>query len=368
MRKLHFTIVAGARPNFVKVASLINAVKAHPLWQQELFLHFVHTGQHHDPVLSGRFLEELHLPQPDVNLGSGSGTHAEQTGKVMVGFEKYLAAQQTDCVIVVGDVNSTLACALVAAKAGVAVAHVEAGLESGDRSMPEEINRLATDAVSNFFFCTSRFAMENLVRRGHPKSSLFLVGNTMIDTLKANLDGSQPPTFWEKTKLQHRKFGVLTLHRPSNVDDAQNLSRFLLELDRITPMPLVFPTHPRTRKMLDSIRLETKNLIFVGPASYLEFVHLMKHCQVVLTDSGGIQEETTYLSKPCITLRENTERPETVSVGSNVLVGQRLDLVNELLQQVAQGQWKKCSLPELWDGQAGTRIVNHLVELLAQPG
>lgn len=361
--KPHITLVVGARPNFMKVASLISSISARD--EPPFRFTLVHTGQHYDPELSQVFFEELGLPEPDVNFGVGSGSHARQTAEIMSAFEDFLTTTPTDCVVVVGDVNSTLACTLVAAKSCIPVAHVEAGLESGDRAMPEEINRLATDAIATYLFCTSDIAVDNLRRRGQEEDKIFLVGNTMIDTLIQNLPRTKKPHFWEEKDLSPGSFIVCTLHRPSNVDSPEVLNGILNHIADKTRGPVILPVHPRTSPKLDQQTRDRKNLILVDPLGYLEFLHLVKQARYVITDSGGIQEETTYLGTPCLTLRNNTERPETVLFGTNELVRNTPEAITSALQRVENGHWKKGTIPPLWDGQAGTRIIDILSGLLA---
>lgn len=360
---INFTLVVGARPNFMKIASIVEALSdAEQGWAT---FSLVHTGQHYDDALSTVFFDELQLPHPHQNFGVGSGTHAQQTAQVMLAFEQYLDENVSDCVVVVGDVNSTLACALVAAKMGVPVAHVEAGLESGDRSMPEEINRLATDAIADYLFCTSEQAVSNLIRRGRSFDHVFLVGNTMIDTLVNHLGLSRPPACWAGLNLHDKQYAVCTLHRPGNVDDPGVLLSILQSINRAAQCPIVFPVHPRTRARISSLLTDFPNLHFEPPMSYLEFLHLVARSRYVITDSGGIQEETTYLGIPCLTLRENTERPETVEIGSNEIIGTRPSQIELAINRVERGNWKQGAVPDLWDGQAGKRIVNHLHTLLS---
>lgn len=353
--KMHLTLVVGARPNFVKMASIVHAIREVPGQQMDFTL--VHTGQHYDAKLSEVFFDALGLPQPDLNFGVGSASHARQTAQILVSFEDYLLANQTDCVVVVGDVNSTMACTLAASKLGVPVAHVEAGLESGDFSMPEEINRLVTDSIASFLFCTSEIAVGNLMRRGRKESEIFFVGNTMIDTLVRNLPRTQAPP---EASYQAGDYAVCTLHRPSNVDESLQLTSTLETIARVAEVPVLFPVHPRTRHQLSSLGFESEHIHFMEPLGYLEFLHLQKSAKYLITDSGGIQEETTYLGIPCLTLRENTERPETISIGTNELVGRDPDRIEAAIRRVESGQWKTGSVPPLWDGQAGRRIVELL--------
>uniref|UniRef100_UPI0040477789 non-hydrolyzing UDP-N-acetylglucosamine 2-epimerase n=2 Tax=Roseivirga sp. TaxID=1964215 RepID=UPI0040477789 len=359
---MHITLIAGARPNFVKISPIIHAIDAHNKACEKLIDYaLVHTGQHYDRKMSTSFFEDLNIPEPKINLNVGSSSHAEQTAKIMIEFEKYLNANPTDCVLVVGDVNSTMACAIVAKKMNVKVAHVEGGLRSGDISMPEEINRLLTDSISDYYFTTSDFANSNLKREGVSDKRIFLVGNTMIDSLVESLSRLKIPK--EIEGLDITNYFLLTLHRPSNVDSAEQLSMILNEIERLTDgWRVIFPIHPRTKsKLMDSDRF--KNIHFIEPLPYLEFLYLMKGANAVITDSGGIQEETTFLKVPCLTLRENTERPETIEIGSNVLIGNNMDLLRSNLNSIREGKWKESSIPPLWDGNASKRIIENLVNL-----
>ena len=359
-RVLH---VVGARPNFMKIAPVMRAIRQRGRLDQLL----VHTGQHYDHKMAEVFFEQLGLPRPDVDLGVGSGSQAEQTAAVMVKFEQVIAEHRPDMVVVVGDVNSTLAATLVAAKAVIPVAHVEAGLRSRDMTMPEEINRLVTDRLSSLLLTPSRDGDENLRAEGVPEDRISFVGNVMIDTLLEH----RPAAPWESVRdalgLEDRAYAVLTLHRPANVDDAEALARLL---DRIRPladrMPIVFPIHPRTRRRVTEHGLETRldGYRLVDPLGYLEFLALTSHAGCVLTDSGGIQEETTVLDVPCFTLRDNTERPVTITEGTNTLVGaDGRDLPNALEDFFLTGG-KRGRVPELWDGAAGARIAARLEQYL----
>lgn len=357
-------IIAGARPNFMKVAPIIKALEAHAAAGGHLRYRLVHTGQHYDARMSGDFFTQLGIPAPAVNLEVGSGTQAEQTGTIMVRYEKLLLAAPSALCLVVGDVTSTMACAIAAQKLHVPVAHVEAGIRSGDWAMPEEINRLATDAVSNWFFTTSTWAGDNLKRSGVEESRIFFVGNTMIDTLLANLDRLRPPAFADELALAPGGYFVVTLHRPSNVDDADHLRRTLAAIARSTRgVPVVFPVHPRTRKGL-AVADHPASIHLVEPQPYLEFSWLMRHARGVITDSGGITEETTVMGVPCLTLRDTTERPETISIGTNELIGTDPAALGPALDRLFAGQWKQGSIPEKWDGRAGERIVAALARLL----
>ena len=359
---MHLTIIAGARPNFVKIAPIIHAIRRHnDRDAAKIDFCLVHTGQHYDEKMSGSFFKDLNIPLPDVNLNVGSHSHAEQTAKIMVAFEKHLMNQSTDCVLVVGDVNSTMACAIVAKKLGVKVVHVEGGLRSRDMRMPEEINRLLTDSITDYFFTTSALADTNLLNEGVTADRIFMVGNTMIDSLVNSLDKAVMP------KVEHdiatAEYILLTLHRPSNVDDAHKLETLIETIDRIASgVKVLFPIHPRTASKLTNIE-RFDNIEFLSPLPYLEFLYLMKNAKAVVTDSGGIQEETTYLKVPCLTLRENTERPETIEIGSNQLIGNDLVALEKSLTAILSGNWKKGEVPPLWDGNASKRIVDHLAQL-----
>lgn len=356
---MKITLIGGARPNFMKIAPIIHALGATP----NISYRLVHTGQHYDDKLSKIFFEQLQIPAAHVNLGAGSGTQAEQTAKIMIEFEKDLMANPTDLVIVVGDVTSTLACTIVAKKLNTKVAHVEGGIRSFDMTMPEEVNRLVTDSISDYFFTTSEVANANLMKAGVSSNQIFFVGNTMIDTLQSNLHKAIKPEVWDSAKLRTGGYYVLTLHRPSNVDDLSKFSRLMTTLDDLTGTPVVFPVHPRTRKNLQLMGNKIKNVIPIEPLSYLEFIYLLKESKGVITDSGGVQEETTVLQVPCITLRNNTERPETVTIGTNELIGEDIDGLKNAIQQINTGQWKSGKVPPLWDGQTAKRIVKILGEL-----
>jgi UDP-N-acetylglucosamine 2-epimerase (non-hydrolysing) len=349
----------------MKIAPIIRAITGHNDKSSNL-IHYrlVHTGQHYDDKLSKVFFEELGLPEPDVNLGAGSGTQAEQTAKIMVEFEKDLMSNPCDLVVVVGDVNSTMACTIVAKKLNTAVAHVEGGIRSFDLTMPEEINRMVTDALADYFFTTSRIANENLIRTGIKPEQIFFVGNTMIDSLHYSLGRLQRPGVWEQLNLTEGGYYVLTLHRPSNVDDVQKLARLLKEIDQgVSGKTVVFPVHPRTRKNLDTIAGDLRFIKGTDPLSYFQFVYLLRYAKGVITDSGGVQEETTVLGIPCVTLRPNTERPETISEGTNELIGDDLPKLHEALAKINSGNWKKGKTPELWDGKTAERMVRVLNEL-----
>jgi UDP-N-acetylglucosamine 2-epimerase (non-hydrolysing) len=360
---MKLTLIAGARPNFVKIAPIIHAIEEAKAENATLEYSLVHTGQHFDANMSSDFFEQLGIPEPQVNLGAGGGTQAEQTASIMIGFEKYLSENPCDLVLVVGDVTSTLACSIVAKKAGIRVLHVEGGIRSNDWTMPEEINRKVTDSITDYFFTTSHFANENLEKEGISKDRIFFVGNVMIDSLLKNQDKFREPSFWSALKLQKTKYFVLTLHRPSNVDDLNSLEQILTAIDSTVQNSVVFPVHPRTRKQVEKLNQNFSNIKLVDPQPYLEFNYLVSHAKGVLTDSGGITEETTVLGIPCVTLRSNTERPETVVFGSNELVGNDLEKLKSCILQIEQNNWKTSTIPELWDGHTAKRIVNKLIEL-----
>lgn len=357
-------LIAGARPNFMKIAPIIRALEAHRTRGGPLRYRLVHTGQHYDARLSGDFFTQLGIPEPDVNLEAGSGTQAEQTAAIMTRYERLLLERPTDLCLVVGDVTSTMACALAAQKLCIPVAHVEGGIRSGDWTMPEEINRLVTDAITHWFFTTSEFANANLRRAGVSDDCIFFVGNTMIDTLLANLDRLRPPPFWEDLRLQPGHYFVVTLHRPANVDEAAGFARLLDAIAEGTQgWPVIFPVHPRTAKTLRELVDLPASLHLVEPQPYLEFNYLVRHAKAVITDSGGITEETTVLGVPCLTLRDTTERPETVTIGTNELIGTNPTNLAPALARLMAGQWKTGAIPELWDGHAAERIVEVLERL-----
>ncbi|HSB98673.1 MAG TPA: UDP-N-acetylglucosamine 2-epimerase (non-hydrolyzing) [Burkholderiaceae bacterium] len=358
-------IIAGARPNFMKIAPIIRAIEARQKADGTLRWRLVHTGQHYDARMSADFFEQLNIPEPDVNLEVGSGTQAEQTAAIMVRYEQLLLQQRSALCLVVGDVTSTMACAIVAQKLCIPVAHVEAGIRSGDWTMPEEINRMVTDAITNWFFTTSEVANDNLRRAGVADRRIFFVGNTMIDTLLANLPRLRAPPFWSEAKLQPGRYFVMTMHRPANVDTAHGFAAVLKAIgDGVRGMPVVFPVHPRTAKTLAALGDLPNNLLFVDPQPYLEFNYLVRHAKAVITDSGGVTEETTVMGVPCITMRDTTERPETVTLGTNELIGTDPAKLKPALDRLFDGRWKTGAVPPLWDGKTGERIVERLEGLL----
>jgi len=358
-------LIVGARPNFMKAAPIVDALLAAADRGVPLRYRLIHTGQHYDRAMSGAFFDELGLPEPDVNFDVGSGSWAEQAGAIMRCYEETLSQRRTDVCLVVGDVTSTMACAIVARRYGVPVAHVEGGLRSHDWSMPEELHRVVTDAVANWFFTTSETAGANLRHAGVEPARIFFVGNTMIDTLMKHLPSLRPPPLWNELGLAPGGYGVVTLHRPANVDDADTLVRLLQAISRHTAgMPVVFPVHPRTALQLQRSEARLPNVHCVEPMGYLEFNYLVKHAKGVITDSGGVTEETTVMGVPCLTIRCNTERPETVSVGTNELVGIDSSSLAAALARLMAGDWKKGGVPERWDGRAAERMVGTLERLL----
>jgi UDP-N-acetylglucosamine 2-epimerase (non-hydrolysing) len=371
-------LVAGARPNFMKIAPIVRALQS----QATLTFKIIHTGQHYDREMNDVFFEELGIPQPDIFMGAGGGSHAQQTAKIMVAFEELCVAERPAAVLVVGDVNSTLACSISAKKLNIPVAHVEAGLRSGDMTMPEEINRLVTDSITDWFFVTEPSAVSHLQREGKPESAIHYVGHVMVDNVLYQADkltntdtsGYETAAFKAARTANGGRYGVVTLHRPSNVDDAAMMTRIGGALKEIAAeLPLIFPVHPRTRANLASFGIDLgPNVTLVGPQAYMAFLNLWKDAAVVLTDSGGLQEETTALGVPCITIRDNTERPVTVDEGSNVLVGTDPVRIVAEARKVLKGEGKQGRRPHLWDGKAAERIVailtTELAALAAVPG
>ena len=358
-------VIAGARPNFMKIAPIIAAVQQRQQAGSTLRYRLVHTGQHYDEKMSGEFFTQLGIPQPDVNLEVGSGTQAEQTAAILTRYERLLLQSPSRLCLVVGDVTSTMACAIAAQKLRIPVAHVEAGIRSGDWTMPEEINRLVTDSITNWFFTTSEVANQNLRKAGVGDERIFFVGNTMIDTLLANLPRLREPAFWPTLGLQPGGYFVMTLHRPANVDDAAGFTQLLEAVNRgVRGLPVVFPVHPRTAKTLQSLQGRWDSLRPVDPLGYLEFNHLVRHAKGVITDSGGVTEETTVMGVPCLTLRDSTERPETVTMGTNELIGTDPAALQPALDRLFEGRWKKGGIPELWDGRTSVRIAEVLERLL----
>jgi len=359
-------LVGGARPNFMKIAPLVRALQRHG----GLEFKIVHTGQHYDRDMSDVFFEELAIPAPDFHLDAGSGSHAQQTARIMIGFEEVCRRQPPDCVVVVGDVNSTLACSIVAKKLHIPVAHVEAGLRSGDLRMPEEINRLVTDAIADWYFATEPAGVANLLAEGKPRARVFHVGNVMIDNLIYQRDrlSDMDKNVLSSTALKVAvpEYGVVTLHRPSNVDDADTLSGIAQALSKIAgTLPLIFPVHPRTRDNITRHGIALgNNVILTRPLSYVDFLNLWKDAKLILTDSGGLQEESTALGVPCLTLRDNTERPVTVDEGTNVLVGTRPERIVAEAERILGLGARHIRRPALWDGRSATRIVDILAREL----
>ncbi len=397
---MHITLIAGARPNFMKIAALIHAIQAAQKQGKNVQFRLVHTGQHYDKNMSDTFFEELGIPAPDVNLGCGGGTQAEQTAHIMVAFEKELLEHPTDVVLVVGDVTSTMACSIVAKKLNTKVCHVEAGIRSWDLTMPEEINRMVTDSLADYMFTTSEVANRNLVRQGaslmndgmseakplndangvlpedkyayeRVPQKVWHVGNVMIDTLLANRARFRKPEVWDELGLKEKEFVVMTMHRPANVDEENHLRAMMEQIiDNVHGLPVIFPIHPRTAKLFyglwgneAELAKRFPNLHIVEPLGYLEFNYLVERAKAVVTDSGGITEETTVMGVPCITLRDNTERPETCTVGTNELIGTKPEAIKPALDKLFAGEWKKGAIPELWDGHAAERIIKILSDL-----
>ena len=398
---MHITLIAGARPNFMKIASLVHAIKAAENAGKDIHYSLVHTGQHYDKNMSDTFFEELNIPMPDANLGCGGGSQAEQTANIMVAFEKHLLAHPTDLVLVVGDVTSTMACSIVAKKLNTKVCHVEAGIRSWDLTMPEEINRMVTDSLADYMFTTSEIANKNLLLQGaelqasSPNSLIasspnslpaleeeqyafkrsvqrvWYVGNVMIDTLLANRSRFRRPAVFDELQLTEEKYIMMTMHRPANVDEEAHLKALMEQIiTNVHGLPIIFPIHPRTAKIFynlwgneDNLRQLFPNLHIVEPMGYLEFNYMVERAKAVVTDSGGITEETTVMGVPCITLRDNTERPETCTVGTNELIGTNPSAVKPALDLLFSGQWKKGAIPALWDGHTAERIVDILLSL-----
>ncbi len=350
--------VVGARPNFMKVAPIHKAFKNYNTRVKHLICH---TGQHYDEKMSKIFFEELQLPKPDFYLGIGSGSHAEQTGKIMIEFEKILLKEKPDLVIVVGDVNSTIACSLTAAKLQIKTAHVEAGLRSFDREMPEEINRLLTDSISDLLFVTEKSGIENLKNEGVSDDKVFFVGNVMIDNLVNHLEQAENSEIMNNLNIRTGKFVLVTMHRPSNVDSTLQLEKIVQMLNSVAAKTkIIFPIHPRTRKNLESgdlLKGLAENIILTEPIGYIDFLHLLRNSELIITDSGGIQEESTFLGVQCITTRKSTERPVTVDIGTNHLVGDDFDKAGNLAVKILNGEKKNGKIPKLWDGKAADRIV-----------
>lgn len=361
---MRLTIIAGARPNFMKIAPVIHAIEKFNGNGKRMEYRLIHTGQHYDKNMSETFFKELNIPKPDVNLGVGGGTQAEQTAGIMIAFEKELMEHPADLVIVVGDVTSTMACSIVAKKLNTKVAHIEAGIRSWDLTMPEEINRMVTDCLADYYFTTTELAGQNLKDAGAKNKQIFFVGNVMIDTLLANINRLVKPAIFDTLSLKEKEYIMLTLHRPANVDEADQLKALMNEIvAHVHGLPVIFPIHPRTAKIFSELNIKADNLFIVDPMGYLEFNYMVKHAKAVITDSGGITEETTVMGIPCITLRDNTERPETCTIGTNELIGTNPTAIKPMLDKLFAGNWKKGGIPELWDGKAAERIV-HVVSKL----
>jgi UDP-N-acetylglucosamine 2-epimerase (non-hydrolysing) len=356
-------VIAGARPNFMKIAAIIHALQRAMIRGSNLTYRLIHTGQHYDNNMSGSFFEELGIPTPNVSFSLGGGTNLQQVAGIILKYERLLRDCPSDLCLVVGDVSSTVSCAIAAQYLGVPVAHVEAGIRSNDWAMPEELNRILTDSISNWYFTTSEYANINLKSQGIDADRIFFVGNTMIDTLLSNRLKFRSPTFWNKYQLNVRNYLVLTLHRPSNVDEVEKLSSIIKIIsDGTNGMRVIFPVHPRTRKTLDAIGPIKDNFILTEPMSYHEFMFIVENSKGIITDSGGISEEATVLNIPCLTLRDSTERPETVEIGTNILATCEEEILRAISSMI-DGDWKQGGIPALWDGCAAERVVRHLEEI-----
>ena len=374
-KKINIISVVGARPNFMKMAPVLEQMLRVKNEAIEIKHYLCHTGQHYDKKMSDVFFKELELPKPDIYLGVGSGSHTEQTAKIMIEFEKVLVKIKPDLVLVYGDVNSTAACSLVAVKLNIKVAHIESGLRSFDRTMPEEINRVITDSISDYLFVTEKSGYDNLIKEGVNKSKIFFVGNTMIDSLVKYKTKAGKSGIFKKLKVERKGYALITLHRPANVDEKDNLKKILQFLNNLSrKIKIVFPVHPRTQKNINIFGLEkflNENIILCEPIGYIDFLALTMDAKLIVTDSGGIQEESTYLKVPCITLRQNTERPSTVEMGTNILLKtsvkdflseKYLKRVEKVANNIIEGKMKvKGRIPEKWDGRAGERIVSQIV-------
>lgn len=357
-------LIAGARPNFIKIAPIIDAIYKAKKQGYNISYRLIHTGQHYDKNMSDSFFKQLGIPKPDFNLGAGGGTQAEQTASIMIGYEKLLINEKSNLCLVVGDVTSTMSCSIVAQKLHVPVAHVEAGIRSSDWTMPEEINRMVTDSITNYFFTTTPEAGNNLKKIGISDESIYWVGNTMIDTLMKQRSRFRKPKIWNKLNLSKNNFMVITLHRPANVDQEEKFKSLIFEIiEHSQKLPLIFPVHPRTAKILKNIGVLDSQLHAIKPLGYLEFNYLVQNAKAVITDSGGITEETTVMGIPCMTLRDNTERPETVILGTNELIGTNPKAIKPAMEKLFAGKWKKGTIPEMWDGKTSDRIVKHLLKL-----
>lgn len=356
-------LIAGARPNFMKISPIIDEIKNAQKNGILIEYRLIHTGQHYDDNMSGSFFKQLGIPHPDVNLEVGSGSQANQTAKIMIRYEELLNKESTDYCLVVGDVTSTMACSIVAKKLNIKVIHVEAGIRSGDLKMPEEINRIVTDSITDYFFTTSINANENLYASGVNNDRIFFVGNTMIDTLIKHQKKFIKPNLWDRLRLKKENYLMLTLHRPSNVDEEETLNDYIHQIMiNSRGIPVIFPVHPRTAKKLELTTKSYKNLHVSEPLSYLEFNYLVEKSKGVITDSGGITEETTVLNIPCMTLRDSTERPETINIGTNKLLGTNPKNIAPALDILFSNLWKVGKTPALWDGKTSKRIIDHLIE------
>ncbi len=359
---LKIDLIVGARPNFMKISPIIHAIKELNKSKNLINYRLIHTGQHYDINMSSNFFEQLNIPHPDINLNVGSSTQAQQTAAIMTNYENLLFDSIPDLCLVVGDVTSTMACAITAKKMNIEVAHVEAGIRSGDLTMPEEINRIVTDSITDYFFTTSKTANNNLLNSGIKERQIFFVGNTMIDTLIANRERFFKPNIWNSLSLHKENYIVITLHRPANVDEQNKLKALIKEIiNNSYGLPIIFPVHPRTAKVLEEIGINYSNLYMIEPMSYLEFNYLVENSKDVITDSGGITEETTVMGVPCMTLRDNTERPETIELGTNELIGTDPKAIKPALEKLFSGNWKKGSIPEKWDGKTSKRIIKIIV-------
>lgn len=364
---INITIVAGARPNFMKIAPIVHAIQSAKANGKQIDFRLIHTGQHYDKKMSADFFEQLEIPEPHFNLEAGGGTQAEQTATIMMRFEAELNSNACDLVLVVGDVTSTMACAITAQKAQIKVAHVEAGIRSGDWTMPEEINRLVTDSISNYFFTTSEIANENLKKSGIEDERIFFVGNTMIDTLLKQRPRFTKPEIFDELSLTDHQYLVMTLHRPANVDGGSKLKELIDQIiEHSNGLPLIFPVHPRTAKILANVGISHPRLHLIEPLGYLEFNYLVEHARAVITDSGGITEETSIMGVPCMTLRDNTERPETITMGTNELLGTDPSAISSAMKKLFEGKWKKGGQIPFWDGKTSERIVNSLLTILSK--
>jgi UDP-N-acetylglucosamine 2-epimerase (non-hydrolysing) len=355
--------VVGTRPNFIKVAPVLRAFKNYPDRVESLLCH---TGQHSDYAMSEVFFNDLGMPAPDFFLNVNNGSHAEITGRIMIEFEKILLESKPDLVIVVGDVNSTMACALAAVKLNIRIAHVEAGLRSNDRAMPEEINRIVTDSIADYLFITEQSGIDNLLHEGIPAEKIFFTGNAMIDSLVYLTDKILASCALDKLKLNRDGYILVTFHRPSNVDDKENLAALIRFLNGISgQLPVIFPIHPRTMKNIHAFGLQhmvNPAVRLIEPMGYLDFQNLVRNARIVVTDSGGIQEETTFLGVQCLTVRKNTERPVTIELGTNQLCGTDMQVITAKVNEILAGNMKKGSIPPLWDGKAAERIAGIIIE------